>query len=171
MEIKLLKMTASVRKKYELIFCDFQITVAEFEIVIKGCQLTKNQVGNLILSFPKAQIENGGRYTSVFFCKPEQHEEFRHKAVELIKLQNPELQPYKEESYVRETNGADPKFAKRDRKVFAKGDKPSRREDNNNGSVSGNKVTETESTRPKIDVSKYVDLPPRISKPGRNPLR
>lgn len=170
MEIKLLKMTGSIRKKYELIFCDFQITVAEFEIVIKGCQLTKNLQGNLILSFPKAQIEGGGRYTSIYFCKPEQHEEFRHKAVELIKLQNPELQPYKEDSYGK-ANGPDPKFIKRDRKAFAKGDKPARREGDSVGGLSRDPKPEAESARPKIDASKYVDLPPRISKPGRNTVR
>lgn len=170
MEIKLLKMTASVRKKYALIFCDFEITVGDFQLHIKGCQLTKNLQGNLILSFPKAQIEGGGRYTSIYFCKPEQHEEFRHKAVELIKLQNPDLQPYKEDSYGK-ANGPDPKFSKRDRKAFAKGDKPIRRESDSVRGLPRDPKPEAESARPKIDASKYVDLPARISKPDRKFVR
>lgn len=161
MILKLLKMTASVKKIKQIIFCDFEVTIEDYLLIVKGCSLRKDDKGNLIIAFPKLTTEEKKGYTPFYFSKPEQHEEFRTKAAELIKQQNPDLLPYKDENYGK-TNGADSKITKRDRKVFTKRDKQARRQDTNPGSIPANPQPE----KPKADFSKFVDLPNNIRKPA-----
>lgn len=111
------------------------------------------------------------KYTPVIFTKPEQHEYFRKKGVELILELMPGLKPSKEESYDKSfrTDGTNPIFYKDPNGIPKKTASLPRKP---GGNFKGNRPnTRTEKASPRMDISKYSDMPKPLSKPSRNFVR